>query len=51
MSPTPKQHQKTAALRVRLNERVMAALKRKAHQRGCSVSDFVRALLAQQLSG
>jgi predicted DNA binding CopG/RHH family protein len=46
MSPTPKQHQKTAALRVRLSEQVMAALKRKSRQRGCSVSDFVRSLIA-----
>ena len=50
MSPTPKKNQKTAALRVRLNERVMAQLKRKAHQRGCSLSDAVRAILAQHLS-
>lgn len=51
MSPTPKRHQKSAALRVRLSGHAMAALKRKARQQGCSVSDFVRALLGQQLTG
>ena len=46
MSPTPKKNQKTAALRVRLSEQAMSALKHKARKRGCSVSDFVRSLIA-----
>jgi predicted DNA binding CopG/RHH family protein len=47
MSPTPKKNQKTAALRVRMSEQDMAALKRLAQKRGTSVSDLVRHRLHQ----
>ena len=51
MSPTPRKNQKTAPLRVRLSEQQMACLKRLAREQGCSLSDAVRAILAQHLVG
>ena len=50
MSPTPRKYQKTAALRVRMSEQEMAALKRLAREKGCSLSWFVRQILRQQLA-